>query len=878
VTEPNRTWRFARRAVVLSLPVSVLFAIVVSGRAILLGARPDAREPGSTVESAQVKSTAKPSHSGDHPEHVVNRINHRESTLKSDGGKIPKEAPAAGTREYSRKMTATEKGLYAGVPVGPGDDDPRTLTPPLQDEGPGRWGWLGPSNQGGRTRAILIHPKQPLVLWAGSRGGVWKSLDGGLHWMISGRTVAHHPISSLVIDPSTADMDPEKATLFAGTGEMIDDRTPGSAGVVNGTRGGGVFRSSDGGRSWQPLEGRSTGLFDYVNRLAIAPSDAHQSVLLAATEQGLFRTIDPGKTEWEKVYPDSKKPNSGESIINDVQFDPTDPLHAVATGRDPREAFLVSRDGGKTWTSGECKFEPGAEFTDVTLAFARKSSQIVYASVCVSNGAKGTKSQVWRSTDGGKTYSPRKTEERAQGGANGGNRPADYLVGRGDYYNAVWAGHPDDQDFVVVGGPELWRSTDGGDTLERITDSLLYDKQSSSAKRTDRISNLADISIHTDQHFIAGHPRFGFDGNWSAYVANDGGIFYTSDLRKAGSDPLKAHLWQERNDGFGTLTLNGGTGHALTGNVLVCAQDSGCYFHDPRAQTGWRSVGGLDNFQAVADERDPSGLRFFASQQFGTVVRFTREGRDNPVDPQFDNQSLLELNATKAAFFTPAAMDGRDPPRLYVGALELWRTDQARVPAADPDKAEVVKRAIETDPAKQDPVTQSISAIAIQPSDPTIVWVGYADGTLAYTKDIDANEPDWKKVDTEKVFPDRYITQILLPRNDMGCVYVTLGGYAGDNVWAGTYKPGDASLVSWRALGTNSLPRVPLRAIAVHPRNPRFLYVGAETGLFASDDAGGTWKPTESGPCYAAVDGLFWIESTLHAVTHGRGLFRIRIP
>jgi hypothetical protein len=71
---------------------------------------------------------------------------------------------------------------------------------------------------------------------------------------------------------------------------------------------------------------------------------------------------------------------------------------------------------------------------------------------------------------------------------------------------------------------------------------------------------------------------------------------------------------------------------------------------------------------------------------------------------------------------------------------------------------------------------------------------------------------------------------------------------------------------------------VPARAITIHPRNPKFLYLGTETGLFASEDAGETWKPTDSGPCFTSVDGLFWIKNTLYAVTHGRGLFRIEIP
>jgi photosystem II stability/assembly factor-like uncharacterized protein len=848
------------------LSISLVYPILLAGGAAF---QPPATGPGGVgppASAGQVAKRAAPSREDDDPEDVSNRAGHRGATLKGDRGKPLPEAPAAASIDYAQKMARTPKGICAGIPVGPGDHNPDTLTPLHGEEEqlPGRWSWLGPWNQGGRTRAILIHPKDPAVLWAGSRGGVWKSTDGGRRWKISGRDVARYPISSLVIDPSTAGLPEDKAILYAGTGEMMGDRTPDPRSGATGTPGAGVFRSSDGGRTWRRLEGKSSGSFRFVNRLAIAPSANGQSVLLAATEQGLFRWADPENQDSKRVYPPGDGGCGLDLIINDVQFDPRDPAHAIASSLTT--PFLVSMTAGKTWENGQPDLgQPDLDpyYTYVTMAFAAGSARVVYASVFVAGAADSSKaSQIWRSEDGGRKYKLR--------------IPAGYMGSSGNYYNAVWAGHPGDKDFVIVGGAELWRSTDGGNTLEQITDSEFYDRQSSSKQDPDFIHNLEEISVHTDQHCIVGHPRFGVAGEWSAFVATDGGIFYTPDLRNAGSDNHKARLWKERNDGYGTLTLNGGVGHTPTGRVLICAQDNGSYVHDPRARTGWRSVGGLDDFQAVTDdESDPDGRRFFASEQYGTVVRYTRVETGDPDNPLFENKDLFPESRNAAAFFTPVAIDkgGSRPRWLYAGALELWRTDQAFADGPDPPRARSVKCQIGNDPSQH-----SISAIAIHPRDRKIVWVGYANGTLAYTRDVDSANPAWNQVDTPRVFPDRYITRILLPHNETGRVYVTLGGYESRNVWVGTYQPENASSVSWTSLGMGALPNVPVRAITMHPQKPEYLYLGTETGLFVSEDSGKTWKPTDAGPCFTSVDGLFWIKNTLYAVTHGRGLYRIEIP
>ena len=100
-------------------------------------------------------------------------------------------------------------------------------------------------------------------------------------------------------------------------------------------------------------------------------------------------------------------------------------------------------------------------------------------------------------------------------------------------------------------------------------------------------------------------------------------------------------------------------------------------------------------------------------------------------------------------------------------------------------------------------------------------------------------------------------------------VYVTFGGYTKNNVWKTT--DGGAK---WGNIGS-TLPEAPVRCLAVHPRKSNLLYLGTEVGVFASEDAGTSWSPTNEGPTNCSVDDLFWLGETLVCVTHGRGMFRI---
>jgi len=105
--------------------------------------------------------------------------------------------------------------------------------------------------------------------------------------------------------------------------------------------------------------------------------------------------------------------------------------------------------------------------------------------------------------------------------------------------------------------------------------------------------------------------------------------------------------------------------------------------------------------------------------------------------------------------------------------------------------------------------------------------------------------------------------------SDVNRVFATFAGYQTGNIWRSI----DGG-TTWTGLGSQ-LPAVSVYDVAINPADPRLIYAATEVGLFASEDSGGSWWPTNQGPANVAVQELFWMGPVLVAVTHGRGMFWI---
>lgn len=334
-----------------------------------------------------------------HPDLPNERRLFRLEQERGDDGTVPAHAQGTALDRMRARAGTGERppAETAGVPTGLTGEELAGGPTPTAGMRLTRWEWLGPGNIGGRTRGIVIHPGDPLRIWAASAGGgVWHTPDGGRQWAPVDDFLGNLACSCLAMDPSTP------TTLYVGTGEGFSN--------ADALRGNGVFRTTD-GADWAPITATQTADFRAVTRIAVSRTG---EVVLAATTTGLFRSSDAERKTWTRVL---------DVPLGIVLFDPTDDSRAVAGALDAGAAF-VSSDGGRTWHPATHDSKPWSG--RVELAYAAKDPAVVYASVQMTSG------RIWRSTDGGRTYHPRRTLDIS-------GHVADYLGDQGWYGNAVWA-------------------------------------------------------------------------------------------------------------------------------------------------------------------------------------------------------------------------------------------------------------------------------------------------------------------------------------------------------------------------------------------------------------------------------------------------------
>lgn len=301
------------------------------------------------------------------------------------------------------------------------------------------WVERGPGNVGGRTRALLIDPDDPLnTWWAGSvSGGLWKTIDRGQTWQPITDDLPNLAVSSVAM----AESDPN--VIYVGTGEGV--------GYFSSVAGDGVFKSADRGNTWSHLSATaSTTDFRFVNRLAVDP--AHPDVVLAATSEGIFRTVDGGVT-WNAVY----RSTSEREPVQDLRAQPGNFNRQIASvaGR----GILYSSDAGVTWAFASVDW--ASEFYRIELAYSPSSPDRAYAAVHAWTTVGGFRflSDLYLSEDGGLNW--RRTVSHSS---------VNWFGPQG-WFNNTLAVHPFKPDTVYVGGIDLHQNRIlGNNTLVAVSE------------------------------------------------------------------------------------------------------------------------------------------------------------------------------------------------------------------------------------------------------------------------------------------------------------------------------------------------------------------------------------------------------------------------
>src|SRR5579864_1070651 len=258
----------------------------------------------------------------------------------------------------------------------------------------------------GRVRAFAVDPTNPSIVYLGAAdGGVWKTTDGGQHWVPLTDTQPSLSIGSLALDPNNP------STIYAGTGEPFTaDSFPGV----------GILKSTDGGQTWTNIQGPFVN--GHIGGIAVDPNNSQN--VLVAFEGGVERSTDGGNT-WTQVF--NTEPNR-------VLFDPKNP--GVAYGSDLSSVFK-STDSGATWT------RILSENTADGLSSIALSGSTLYAFF--------DDSTLFKSTNAGATW----TQIPAPGAA--------FCQGQCNY-NLIVGASPTNPNVVYVGSINMYHSNDGGVT------------------------------------------------------------------------------------------------------------------------------------------------------------------------------------------------------------------------------------------------------------------------------------------------------------------------------------------------------------------------------------------------------------------------------
>jgi photosystem II stability/assembly factor-like uncharacterized protein len=602
---------------------------------------------------------------------------------------------------------------------------------------------------------------------------------------------------------AVASSDPD--IVWVGTGEVLMARSS--------YAGTGVFKSLDGGESWQHMGLAET---HHIGQVVIHPTDPN-TVFVAAIghlytfneERGLFKTMDGGES-WEKIlYVDDR------TGAIDLVMDPSDPntLYATTWERSRKawghtasgegSGIYKSTDGGESWQRLSNGFPTGPGVGRIGIDVAPSDPNVVYAlldnhspdpdSDPTESGSRRIGGEVYRSDDGGASW--RKVNEDPI--------PAGY-----DFCIIKVA--PDDEDVVYVPGQRFWASEDGGRTYRQIQGTLVH------------LLPHGSPVLHLDQHELWINPE---DGD-HMLLGNDGGFHISYD---------RGESWLHVNN------LPIGEFYAvhvdmeIPYNIYGGTQDDAALWGPSDHEVAWDVAdpwqhvyldrwGGGDSYFTYPDPTDPDVIYY--EHQFGDLRRKDMVTDSAPRIRPLAEEGQEELRTN---WMTPFFISRYDPRTLYYGANILFKSlDRG-------DSWTAISPDLTSQPASQGNVPfGTLTTLAESSLQEGLIYAGADDGFIHVTRDGGGS---WTRIDDE--IPDLWVSRVEASSHNLGTVYVSLTGYREDDFSTYLYASDDFG-ESWRSIASN-LPGEPVNVVREDPVDPDILYIGTDLGVFVSLDRGTSW-------------------------------------
>ncbi|MEA2005480.1 MAG: hypothetical protein U9O50_04375 [Acidobacteriota bacterium] len=686
------------------------------------------------------------------------------------------------------------------------------------------WRCIGPAVMGGRTVDIDVVEKKPWIIYAAiGPSGIWKSENNGITWIPVFEKENTVSVGDIAVSQSHPDI------VWVGTGEATCRNSV--------TIGDGVYKSTDGGKTWTNMGLKET---RHISRIIINPGDPN-IVYVAAMghlwgpnkERGVYKTIDGGKT-WSKVlYIDE---NTG---IADLAIDSSDSLILYAASYEhrrlpyyfssggPGSGLYKTSDGGKTWKK-LTKDLPEGIMGRIGIAVAPSNPNVVYALIEHKDGG------IWRSEDKGESWI-RTCDKKTYKQVN--FRPF--------YFSNIRVA-PNDDKVIYVFSLGSYVSYNMGKSFKPIS-----------------------TGTHPDHHALWIDPSNPFhliDGN-------DGGIDITYDGGKSWQSIQNMALAEVYQIGFDMrnpyYVYCGLQDNGVWGGPSATLDTRGILNDD------WYVVGGGDGFYIQVDPSDPNII--YANSQMNGLYRFDlRILRGKAIKPQ----ASLRKPPYRFNWNAPILISPHDTKTIYTGGNCLFKsTDQGKsweiispdLSTNDPKKLKDSGGPITPDNTGAE-IHCTIITIAESPVQKGVIWCGTDDGNVQITKD---GGKTWTNVvkNIHGLPPNTWCSRIEVSHFDAGTAYATFDGHRYDDYNTYVYKTTNYGR-NWTSIKGN-LPFGWVHVIREDLKNRNLLFVGTEFGIYASLDRGNNWFSLMNNlPTVAVRDiAIHPRENDLIIGTHGRGIW-----
>jgi photosystem II stability/assembly factor-like uncharacterized protein len=656
------------------------------------------------------------------------------------------------------------------------------------------WRSIGPANMGGRTADVEGVPGNPNLVYVGTAsGGVWKTTNGGVTWTPIFERQGTLSVGDMALEPNNPDV------IWVGTGE---------SNVRNSVSfGDGVYKSVDGGKSWQHM-----GLRDsrHISRIVISPHNPNVVYVGALghafgpnEERGVFMTTDGGKSWTKTLYIDNAHG------VADMDIDPNNPniLYAAMwhferkpwthTSGSERGGVFRSLDGGRTWN----KLAKGLPtlLGRIGIKVAPSNSNVVYAIV---ESKEGT---LYRSDDRGESF--RQVNRQTS------------LVSRGFYYTDLRV-DPTNENRVYAVASNLYVSIDGGRNFRNITG------------RT-----------HIDYHSLWIDPQ----NPKRLWQGQDGGIAVSYDA---------GNSWEYVNNiPLGQFYQVYADNRQPFYNVMGGLQDNGGWTGPSRTREpagimndDWRMVNFGDGFYVINHPDDPE--LYLSESQGGNIVRTdmrTREQQGINPNGRGSSGGPASTDSFRFNWNSPIVPSPHDKNTVYFGGNFLykttdfgrtWQTISPDLTTNDPEKLKDAGGPIAFENTTAE-YHCTIVSIAESPARAGVIWVGTDDGNLQLTMD---GGKTWNNLikNVSGVPASSEVSHVEPSRTGERIAYVSFDRHKMDDLRPYVYKTTDGGQ-SWRNVTGNLPANAYVWVVREDPKNPNLIYAGTEIGLFASYTGGENW-------------------------------------